>query len=872
MSNMPELGDQFPVPQDQPRNEENQTSPDQQLTTILHGDWESRLNTDNYEDAAQALSEINKLRSWRSNSQKSSFAPFYRLFESASALTGARASDEMNAALVDRLTPAIQSMSPRVADLYSSLLAQMQGKNYTPQFEMTTSQLEALRKSGDLELLLDPQVPFSVKQNRMDTRVVSELQGRRALDRRDKALQDDGGDSQNQDEPSTPPAARDESKPGMDEMERLKEGDIASAIWTISPAYGGYFKEQSFDTWDSERNTWRQSEYKYTDINVDIDETGLSSDRRTVIQAQIPSGQWVRIPVPYTHSLVAGSRRVRIMMDQNGDYIARVATLTAKKDDPISFTLEKKERFHGDQIPQAFHIPGVLSEETQQKLEELRNSPKQNIGKARALAAYTMRRLTYSNDSSYNSVYDSHPKGYIGAIDELKQADCDVANTYFAGLCAQLGIPVRHVVGHMVKGKDQEGNSRITSGTGHGWSEIWDNEEQKWIRVDATPRGDPQLDEDKKDGDATPGDYGEQEELGPTDEELAQLEEKLAELTEKLSYSNEEKLIAQEAGLELAEARKIVKEIKAAENITLPNGEKVIDVLTNLFNQIVQSRTVRTPDYTGLLRKREGGEDIEDIVTHKIGLKAGESDPASRQKETDTTAEQKEFGGLDIYIVGDKSGSMSNTVDGEQKWKIQRQAEYLIFSSLYRFQQNLQRNNGMALPLSVRSEAISFRGSNDIDVDKPLSGDFTSVDKLRMWQSLGNQGMGNGDTASLQYIHDQIRDEKAELEAQGKVDDRLRMIIACSDGMPDDERSVKRLAQALGEMGTVVVGVGLTETAAQVPLIFDTPYSRGDIATDINDLPVIVAKHLVREAIKLFPEKSRKNVERFTDAIISKFS
>jgi len=99
----------------------------------------------------------------------------------------------------------------------------------------------------------------------------------------------------------------------------------------------------------------------------------------------------------------------------------------------------------------------------------------------------------------------------------------------------------------------------------------------------------------------------------------------------------------------------------------------------------------------------------------------------------------------------------------------------------------------------------------------------------------------------------------------------LRVIVACSDGEPNDPAMVQFMAEELGKLGCVVVGVGMTKSAKKVPIIFDTPFSRGDYAESINDLPAIVAKHLVLEAIKLFPEKERENARQMINSILAKF-
>lgn len=859
-------------------------NPSAKLEEILRGNWQEKLQTESYEDATASLSELDALREWRREISALPHRDFYTLFENAGAITNSGATSAEQTALLQTLVEQsignARQFSPRVADLYQALLSELDGTGYSPAFDATANKISQLKESGDLNLLFGNASP-EVKLNRIKTRLEGDLLGRRALDKRDKQQErqqvEEEAEKQPTEEqpPPEPPPATDESQPGMDEMERSKEGEQPPAIWSIWPAYGGYYKEQTFDTWNEAAKKWRQSTYTYE--NYEEEPTRGREDTIQMV-ANISAGKTVRIPAPYKFKVArawSGEKNLDIYIDQNGDCVFQVGGRPGEglKEVHICFIPEERVIDTPEPaitVPEA--VPG-LSEETLTKLQEIDANRQGSLAKARALASYTMRRLKYSNDSSFNAVYRGDPRGYAAAIDEHRQADCDVANTYFAALCRSLGIPVRHTVGHMVKGKGKEGNSRITSGTGHAWSEVWDDAERRWVRVDATPPGDPQQEKEEGEGqEVAPGDYGEQEAIEPTDEELDALREKLADLAEELSYTQEERELAEQAGIELKEARDITKEIAKAEDTRLKNGERVVDVLSQLFSLIVEARKTRVQDYTGPLRKREGGEYIEDIVAHKIGVASGEADPLSRQKEALVEKEEKEFGGFDVYIIGDKSGSMGQAVDGETKWQLQRRAEYLILSSLHRFEQNLERSNvRMTNSLTVRTEAISFTNQNSLDLDKPLSNHFQASDKVKMWRSLGSLGMGNGDVAALKEIHRQVASEIESKEAAGEKDNRLRVIIACSDGYPDDEAAVHQYAEALGKMNALVVGVGLTETASKVPITFDTPFSRGDLAKDINDLPVIVAKQIIMEAVKLFPERSKQSVGRIVNSMLAKF-
>ncbi|MBU6389625.1 hypothetical protein KGQ71_03870 [Patescibacteria group bacterium] len=851
------------------------------LDEALGQKWTMAAKSGSYETTSTALRELRELRTWRAAADASRFPEFYQLIEQISQLEKSGLGREERTVLweelLSKLAAKVHRQSPRIADIYLALLAEIDGMSYTPKFDITAEKVKSLRESGDLGILTSPYASFEVKLNRLKTRLEGELLGRQTLDSLDKLSQTKEEKREISERPSTPPPAWDESKPGMDEMERSPEGESAPAIWTIDPAWGGYYKEQSFDTWDDTRITWRQPTYTYREVT----DFGQSQGGEMVqMRAEVVPGQWTRAAVPYTHALVgltASNGKVHVRQDQNGDYTFLVES-GASALIGVILTLEGRKEaktLTQDGEPTAPSFTTNLSSETCSRLDEIVRRKTGNLPRARAIARLVMQHLTYSNDSSCNALYESHPSGYIAAIDEHRKADCDVANTYFAALCARLNIPVRQIVGHMVKGKDREGRARITSGTGHAWSEVWDDVSRRWVRVDATPPGDPQMDEEEKPkGGGIPGDYGSREEIGPSDKQLQELEEKLANLTEQLQYSEEERQLARSAGIELKEARDIIKEIAQAENTRLPGGERVVDVLSRLFSLIIESRRTTASTYAGPLRKREGGERIDDIVAHKIGILAGDPDPVSRQKEIDTTQTEQVFGGFDLYFIGDKSGSMGDTVNGEEKWRLQRRAQYLILSSLYRFEQNLKAASvQMADPLSVRTQAISFRGSadDDIDLDKPLSNTFSSEDKVHLWRSLGNQGRGNGDVAALSYVHQQISKEIAAVVDQGKTDNRLRIVIPCSDGYPDDVAGVHSYAEALGKQNAVVVGIGLTETAAQVPVIFNTPHSRGDIARDINNLPAIIGRHVVQEAVKLFPERARVQLAPFIEVIVRKF-
>ncbi len=841
------------------------------------------LKSDVYESAKSEYDDLRSINDWRKKSKNSPAKDFYRMFEEFSSLENetleVQEKNAMSGLLADRLSMSSRGLSPRAHDLHQAILAKIDGKNYEPKFEITKKKIDDISKENDISYLKNPKITVKNKLDYLSKRFDDYISGANALDRIDeenKNKEEKENQETDKEDNNTPPPAEEESKPSMDEMNRLENGEKAGAIWSITPAYGGYYRQQSFDTWDSQKKAWKQSDYEYKNFNIESRE----SKNKIEMSAEIRGSAWTRIPIPYTHEIskIEGidSRFIKTKKDVNGDVLVYL-----EKDGNIQFSLTESPN-KLDTITfkktSSQNTSERFTDETEKAIEEIKKAKQGNKARAFAVSRYVLSRLKYSNESKYNDIYNSDPNGYCFAIDTHKQADCDVGNTYFAALCQKLGVPARHVVGHMVKGKDENNASAITSGTGHAWSEIWDDEENKWMRIDATPPGDPQLEEQdqQESNEPVPGDYGEQEAIGPSDEELAKLEQELAKVVENLSYTPDERKLSEETGIELKEARDIMREINQAEDTRLKDGRRVVDAMSQMFEMIIESRKHLRQEYTGPLRRQEGGEFIEDVVAHHIGTVANESDPLSRSKEKDHIHEEKVFGGFDVYIIGDKSGSMSDTVDGESKWKTQRRAEYLTLSSLHRFEEKLKKSGVSALKdksLNVRTEAISFRGGsiNDIDTDKPLGEKFESKDKVALWHSLTEQGGGNGDVVSLQIIHAQIKDEIKKIENSGKKDDRLRIVIAMSDGSPDSVSGVHTMAEELGKMNAVVVGIGLTETAKAVEQIYTTKWSHGDYAKDINDLPAIVAKHIISESIKLFPEKSKKQSERTITSLLASF-
>ena len=314
------------------------------------------------------------------------------------------------------------------------------------------------------------------------------------------------------------------------------------------------------------------------------------------------------------------------------------------------------------------------------------------------LKIYVRSSLKYSNDSSFNAVYGAgNPNQYFARIEQHKQADCDVANTYFVNLLWKAGIKARLVSGHYVKVKDKQNAAVISSGTGHAWAEVWDG--RAWQKLDATPPGDPNMDDQETDEEtsdaAMEGDFGEQEAKEISDEELDKLMQEAEKTLERKEKAPEELAalsFAEAAGCSPEEARQILKRITEAREKRDRQGRNIRSRLLAEWQKIIQDNLVDRTRYTSPIRLSRGQE-LEDPVEAMLDLRSGEADPTGFSKLEHRTENEQIYGGFDAFLVTDKSGSMTETdpASGRPKWEDQQVFTFLLMDSMYAVAQEFKR-------------------------------------------------------------------------------------------------------------------------------------------------------------------------------------
>lgn len=759
--------------------------------------------------------------------------------------------------IVDKLVLQGRMLGAKTGDFYNLLLSELSGVEYAPHNPFFKNILNDLKKSNSFQSLFLHDLNIEDKLKLFKHEIIPLVDYLTAADRKLQPKKKKKEVSPKKEKQQQTPQTRTSfSKPGMDEMEKGNEGEFPPAIWTISPAYGGYFKECSFDTYDFFTNTWSRSN-SLTNL---ADYTYEESSFNITIKATLNREESYPIPIPYGFKVNNQNHNKSGFFEvdlDNNYYIntCRMMESSAQIEIPLTktgITLYQTP----ESLPPMPNINLSLEGITKKVFEEIKNRKEDDISKANSLARHTMMHLTYSNDSSFNSIYNSDPKGYFNAIDYHRQADCDVANTYFALLCLNMGIRARHVVGHMVKGKDESGYSRITSGTGHAWTEVYNPSTSEWVRIDATPAGESS-DEDEGTNDNSepvPGDYGGLA-IPPSDDYIKKLEEAL----EKSGAATDKEIKVNKVNevIRLTPTEISLNEMKVLDRYELSNGERLKDVISSIWDILVDSTNERRTKTSSGYSQQQGGEEIDDIVAFKIERKAGNQDPAVRLMETSYLEIDDKFRNIDLYFGLDKSGSMAASYNSKSLFEIQREVVYILISSIQSLQNKLLKTKSDS---QVRTSISSFgtKGFKTIDEDKKISNTLTEEEKTTLWKSLLLSSGGNADQALIESILESIKQDKKSDPIKFK--EKIKIAILTSDGQPDTSEIpyIKSAIKELNELGVFVLGLGITENATTVPDIFKSAGANGKLVLNLKSLIPIVATEIVGRIVESFPS-NRKN-------------
>jgi len=831
-----------------------------------------------YASALQSPEGIQGLREWRSFGQKGkSSRAALRLFETLSAYNQAK---HLSPGQEENLCQAVMesmklesSQTSRVTELLSCCQVKELGGTpppVRPEVQRIFDRiLNSKSSEGEVdvpELLSSNHFSFGSKAKWFESRLSAALD---FLEQRDleEARQEAEKplppelleQKEQQPDINVPPPRENDLQPSMEEMESAKENE-PGAYFKIAPFYGGYYRGNDFDSWNTKSMKWEKSSERLSlAVNTDLDPKS-----RRVVSGTIRPGAATELPMPYgfapdirslkTH----GDANLQIKTDSHGDFVL----VAPSSESLITFSVEigKGGELLRETEPKDPAVkPTALKfgSAGAQACLEISQSSSSVLDKARALKAYVRTTLKYSNDSSFNQVYRSGPpENYFQRIEKHTQADCDVANTYFVALLSSINIKARLVSGHYVSSKDKNNAAVISSGTGHAWAEVWDG--HGWHRLDATPPGDPNMDEDETDEEtsdaAFEGDFGEKESSILSDEELEKLiEEASKALAEKEKAPEEKRALqfAAEASCSPEEAKRVLQRITEAREKRDNQGRLIRSRLLAEWKKIIQDNLLKKPRYTAQIRLSRG-EELVDPVEASLDMKAGDADPTGFSRYEHTVEREQVYGGFDSFLVVDKSGSMdeSDSQSGRSKWEEQQLFTFLLMDSMYSAAQEFKREKiKLISPLDLRVALVSF-SAGGAKVELPLGTVWGPKEQLKVWKALQeNVGGGTPDHLGLQAVKQLIENDNAENKA-GK--ERLRLVLISADGGSDSVSKTISAKEDLKSTGAVVKAAGIGSGAREVVATY-TP--DGANLSSFAEAPDWAATEVLAQAQRLYPKK-----------------
>ncbi|MEK7680706.1 MAG: transglutaminase domain-containing protein [Patescibacteria group bacterium] len=489
-------------------------------------------------------------------------------------------------------------------------------------------------------------------------------------------------------------------------------------------------------------------------------------------------------------------------------------TTTETGDVQYAVTIGRCTRRKEEHTLLPMEISGELDSELKKKIDDLKRSKLPPMKLKREIVKLVRDHLTYSNSPDAYQKYVATPVQYFQKIWEHKEADCFVANTLAVRALAEVDSRIRFVSGYFVKDKDKNGNAIMHKGNGHAWLEVWDEMSEHWVRLDATPKGDPNIDEAEQnrelEGETGEGDYG--------DEEIAtneETKEKIKEIKKKEgggkgkpkkpTFSLEEERFSELAECSPAEAQKFLHALERVRAITNEHGISISEGMKEEWRKIMKERKVESRNFKGPVRMDQG-INLEDPASAHIDIRSGQFNPTGFETEETKEKIKTEFGGLNIYFSFDLSGSMKEPdgASGRSKADVQRDIALLFVDSLMQcsFMTRQQGADSDLLPIKIMVTLASDAG----EVKLHLTDRWGPKEQHAFYSALVQIARGGTPThQTLQLIEKDFQKEKIDLKKKGIPNYKLPLHYApiITDGAPNDPVETTRMRASLKEQGMV---------------------------------------------------------------------
>ncbi len=721
------------------------------------------------------------------------------------------------------------------------------------------------------ETLSNPDVSWNLKRRIYDTQIKTALEwlADRDLEELERKAQEKpateqaaestepGEQDQSVEDKNDVPSANEDVVSSMEAGGENKEGE-PTALFTVKPFFGGYAKQSVFNRFNPQTLKWEKPANLFSPAQ---------HEAYDIIRARIMSGK-VRGETPLALPLYdnwtidieslqtnAPDGTAEILQNQYGQYYLNVNS-------PGVFTYNLRMgpliRIEEQKSFTEAEIIGDLPQELQGDLDILK---KQRLPKAklkREIVKLIRNHLVYSNSKEAWNYYTQIPPEFYKRIWQKKEADCHVSNTEAARSLFEVDQNVRFVSGYMIKGKNTKNEAVMHAGNGHAWLEVWDEIGQRAIRLDATPAGDPNIDQEQQErelnGETGEGDYGE-EEIASEEQVKKQLEELKkkegggSKKKEKSGDSLLEQQFAELAECTPAQAREFLKALDRVREIKDKLGQPITELLMQEWRKIIEERKVESSDYHGPVRMDEGDR-LEDPVSARIDIQSKQLNPTGFEKDEIVEKHRSDFGGLDIYFSFDLSGSMSQPdgASGRIKADVQRDVGLLFVDSLmqvaYMTRQYGQESD--LLPIKIMVTLASDVG----EVKLHLTDTWSPKEQWAFYTALKQLASGGTPThTTLELIEKDFDKEQTDLKRQNVPSAKMPIHYTAeiSDGGPNDFDATERMHQILKAKGMAIrsytIGGQSASADAAPPL------------ESFSQLPQILAKDIVEQFKKLRPGK-----------------
>ena len=714
------------------------------------------------------------------------------------------------------------------------------------------------------DILANPDVSWSLKKKVYETQIKTALEwlANRDLAELTRKAQKDQEEKPEQHgeagEDSDVPPPNEKVAPGGD-MGEKKEGEPVKALFSVNPFFGGYYKQLKFNKLDADTLEWQKPENEFSEPVVE----SFNVLGTRVIFGKIHGQAPLSIPLPYGWTIDADSLTTdapegtaEISRNQDGLWYLNINAQGVFK---YQVRASRKQRLGEETEPTRAEIMGNLAPELKSEIETLKKKKLPKLKLKREIVKLVRSHLQYVTSDEINYYYKQKPKEFFERIWQRKEANCYWANILAVRALAEIDDQWGYISGFSVRNKDDQGNAVLHSGNGHAWVEIWDVQSFKWIKLDATPAGDPNVNQEQQeqelDGETGEGDYGQEDEIASqkdVEKQIRDLKKEEIAGADKKPKSGDE--LAEQQFSELAEctpaqAKEFFRALDRVRKIKDEQGRPITKLLTNEWRKIIEDRKVETRDYRGPVRMDEGTR-LEDPVSARIDIRSREFNPTGFEKDEIVEKYQSDFGGLNIYFSFDLSGSMvlPDGASGRNKADIQRDVGLLFVDSLmqmaYMTRQSGQESD--LLPIKIMVTLASDTG----DVKLHLTDTWGPKEQWAFYSALTQLADGGTPThVTLRLIETDFDKELADLKKRNISKEKMpiQYTAEISDGDPTDFSATEAMHQTLKAKGMVVrsytIGGQSASADATPPL------------ESFSQLPQILAKDIIEQFKKLHPLK-----------------